>query len=135
MPLGPNVNGFEEGLENFIYHNQEVSIPAAKGKKVVALSSGTAAVHLGLIDVGVRAGDEVICQSLTFCASVNPTMYLGAKPILIDSERDTYNMDPDLVEAAIKDRIVKTGRAPKAIILVHLRWIGLLRLLVVMISL
>lgn len=120
VPLGPNVNGFEEDLENFIYHNQEVSIPAAKGKKVVALSSGTAAVHLGLIDVGVRAGDEVICQSLTFCASVNPTMYLGAKPILIDSERDTYNMDPNLVEAAIKDRIAKTGRTPKAIILVHL---------------
>lgn len=120
VPLGPNVNGFEEDLEDFIYHNQEISIPAIQGKKVVALSSGTAAVHLGLIDVGVRAGDEVICQSLTFCASVNPTMYLGAKPILIDSERDTYNMDPDLVEKAIKARIAKTGRVPKAIILVHL---------------
>ena len=120
VPLGPNVNGFEQDLESYIYRNQEQKHTIAEGKKVCALSSGTAAVHLGLIDIGVRAGDEVICQSLTFCASVNPVIYLGAKPIFIDSELDSYNMDPDLVEYAIKDRIAKTGRPPKAIVLVHL---------------
>ena len=120
VPLGPNVNGFEQDLESYIYSNQEQKHTIAEGKKVCALSSGTAAVHLGLIDIGVRAGDEVICQSLTFCASVNPVIYLGAKPIFIDSELDSYNMDPDLVEYAIKDRIAKTGRPPKAIVLVHL---------------
>ena len=120
VPLGPNVNGFEHDLESYIYSNQEQKHTIAEGKKVCALSSGTAAVHLGLIDIGVRAGDEVICQSLTFCASVNPVIYLGAKPIFIDSELDSYNMDPDLVKYAIKDRIAKTGRPPKAIVLVHL---------------
>lgn len=122
VPLGPNVNGFEHDLEEFMREQGEKSqldCPSDQ-KRVCALSSGTAAVHLGLIDVGVRAGDEVICQSLTFCASVNPITYLGAKPILIDSEPLTYNMDPDLVERAIQDRIAKTGRCPKAIILVHL---------------
>ena len=117
VPLGPNVNGFEQDLEEFMRSTQ---CPQLEQKRVCALSSGTAAVHLGLINLGVRPGDEVICQSLTFCASVNPTVYLGAKPVLIDSEPLTYNMDPDLVEAAIKDRIAKTGRTPKAIILVHL---------------
>ena len=122
VPLGPNVNGFEHDLEEFMREQGEKSQLDCPSdlKRVCALSSGTAAVHLGLIDVGVRAGDEVICQSLTFCASVNPITYLGAKPILIDSEPLTYNMDPDLVERAIQDRIAKTGRCPKAIILVHL---------------
>lgn len=122
VPLGPNVNGFEHDLEEFMREQGEKALPdnPSDPKRVCALSSGTAAVHLGLIDVGVRAGDEVICQSLTFCASVNPITYLGAKPILIDSEPLTYNMDPDLVERAIQDRIAKTGRCPKAIILVHL---------------
>jgi len=115
VPLGPNVNGFEEDLEGFMR-----GFGGDDEKRVVALSSGTAAVHLGLIDVGVQAGDEVICQSLTFCASVNPVIYLGAKPILIDSEAETYNMDPSLLEDAIVDRIRVTGRKPKAIVLVHL---------------
>jgi len=115
VPLGPNVNGFEEDLERFMRESGD-----ADDKRVVALSSGTAAVHLGLIDVGVQAGDEVICQSLTFCASVNPAIYLGARPVLIDSEAETYNMDPQLLEEAIVDRIRVTGRKPKAIVLVHL---------------
>ena len=110
VPLGPNVNGFEKDLEDFV----------GEGKRVVALSSGTAAVHLGLIAVGVKAGDEVLVQSFTFCASTHPITYLGATPILIDSEPDTWNIDPDLLEAAIKDRIAKTGRKPKAIIPVAL---------------
>lgn len=120
VPLGPNVNGFEADLEQFMQEHVSVEDARLREKRVCALSSGTAAVHLGLIDVGVRAGDEVICQSLTFCASVNPVTYLGAKPILIDSEPLTYNMDPYLVERAIQDRIAQTGRCPKAIILVHL---------------
>jgi len=112
-PLGPNVEGFERDMEGYV---------AACGgqKKVAALSSGTAAVHLGLINLGVTAGDEVIGQSFTFCASTNPAIYLGAKPILVDSEALTYNMDPALLEVAIKDRIVLTGRKPKAIVAVHL---------------
>jgi dTDP-4-amino-4,6-dideoxygalactose transaminase len=89
-------------------------------KQVVALCSGTAAVHLALIGVGVKAGDEVICQSFTFCASSHPVTYLGAKPVFVDSERDTWNMDPALLEEAIRDRIEKTGRKPKAIIVVYL---------------
>ena len=110
VPLGPNVNGFEKDLEDFV----------GEGKRVVALSSGTAAVHLGLIAAGVKAGDEVLVQSFTFCASTHPITYLGATPILIDSEPDTWNIDPDLLEAAIKDRIAKTGKKPKAIIPVAL---------------
>ena len=110
VPLGPNVNGFEKDLEEFV----------GEGKRVVALSSGTAAVHLGLIAAGVKAGDEVLVQSFTFCASTHPITYLGAKPILIDSEPDTWNIDCDLLEEAIKDRIVKTGRKPAAIIPVAL---------------
>ena len=119
VPLGPNVDGFERDLEEFMI-NEEPSKEMFSQKRIVALSSGTAAVHAGLIDVGVRAGDEVICQSLTFCASVNPVVYLGARPILVDSEPDTWNMSPDLMEEAIKDRIRKTGRTPKAIVPVHL---------------
>lgn len=122
VPLGPNVNGFEEDLERYMH---EVNANVANNqvlneKRVAALSSGTASVHLGLIDVGVKAGDEVICQSLTFCASVNPVIYLGAKPVLIDSEPETYNMDPELLEQAIQDRMANTGKKPKAIVLVHL---------------
>lgn len=121
-PLGPNVNGFEEDLEHYM-HETNANIAHSQTlneKRVVALSSGTSSVHLGLIDVGVKAGDEVICQSLTFCASVNPVIYLGAKPVLIDSEPETYNMDPVLLEQAIQDRIAYTGKKPKAIVLVHL---------------
>lgn len=110
VPLGPNVNGFEKDLEEFVGEN----------KRVVALSSGTAAVHLGLIAAGVKAGDEVIVQSFTFCASTHPITYIGAKPILIDSEPETWNMDPLLLEEAIKDRIAKTGKKPAAIVPVYL---------------
>ena len=110
VPLGPNVNGFEKDLEEFCGQN----------KRVVALSAGTAAVHLALIACGVKPGDEVCVQSFTFCASSHPITYLGATPIFIDSEKDTWNMDPDLLEKAIKDRIAKTGRKPKAIVPVAL---------------
>ncbi len=110
VPLGPNVNGFEKDLEEFVGQN----------KRVVALSAGTAAVHLALIACGVGPGDEVCVQSFTFCASSHPITYLGAKPVFIDSEADTWNMDPDLLEKAIVDRIEKTGKKPKAIIPVAL---------------
>lgn len=111
VPLGPNVNGFEADLESYLQ---------IEGKRVVALSAGTAALHLGLVMLGVGRGDEVICQSFTFSASANPIVYQGASPIFVDSEPDTWNMDPKALEAAIKDRIAKTGRKPKAIIPVHL---------------
>ena len=110
VPLGPNVNGFEEDLKNFV----------EEGKEVVALSAGTAAVHLALIACGVGPGDEVIVQSFTFCASSHPIKYLGAVPVFVDSEEDSWNMDPALLEEAIKDRIARTGRKPKAIIPVAL---------------
>lgn len=110
VPLGPNVNGFEADLEHFV----------GEDKKVVALCSGTAAVHLSLINLGVGPGDEVMCQSFTFCASSHPVKYLGATPVFVDSERDTWNMDPKLLDQAIQDRIDKTGRKPKAIIVVYL---------------
>ncbi len=110
VPLGPNVNGFEADLEAFV----------GEDKRVVALSAGTAAVHLALIACGVKAGDEVLCQSFTFCASANPITYLGAIPIFIDSEADTWNMDPELLERAIIDRMEKTGKKPKAIVPVYL---------------
>ena len=106
VPLGPNVNGFEADLEAFV----------GEGKSVVALSAGTAAVHLALIACGVEAGDEVICQSFTFCASANPIKYLGATPVFVDSEPETWNMSPELLVEAIEDRIAKTGRKPKAIV-------------------
>ena len=109
-PLGPNVNAFETELENYIGEN----------KKVVALASGTAAIHLALVACGVNRGDEVITQTFTFCASANPITYLGAVPIFVDSERDTWNMDPELLEEAIKDRISKTGKKPKAIVTVSI---------------
>lgn len=110
VPLGPNVNGFEADLEAYV----------GEDRKVVALSAGTAAVHLALIACGVKAGDEVLCQSFTFCASANPITYLGATPIFIDSEKDTWNMCPKLLEEAIIDRIEKRGKKPKAIIPVYL---------------
>lgn len=110
VPLGPNVNGFEADLEAFCGQN----------KRVVALSAGTAAVHLALIACGVQPGDEVCVQSFTFCASSHPITYLGATPVFIDSEKDTWNMDPELLEEAIKDRIAKTGKKPKAIVPVAL---------------
>ena len=108
-PLGPNVTGFEQDLENYLNNNVYVA----------ALSSGTAAIHLGLVLLGVQYGDEVICQSFTFSASANPILYLGATPVFIDSELDTWNMCPIALEAAIVDRISK-GKKPKAIIAVHL---------------
>ncbi|WP_223927372.1 DegT/DnrJ/EryC1/StrS family aminotransferase [Prevotella lacticifex] len=146
VPLGPNVNKFEEELKRFVVsaapretvvedypqsimpHENDpeklwpVAVDDARlsGKQVVALASGTAAVHLALIALGVKAGDEVVCQSFTFCASSNPVVYLGAKPVFVDSERETWNMDPELLEKAINDRMAKTGRKPKAIIVVYL---------------
>ena len=118
VPLGPNVNAFEQELERFVNENDNENEKLAK--RVVALSSGTAAVHLALINCGVKAGDEVCVQSFTFCASSHPITYLGATPIFIDSEKDTWNMDPELLEEAIKDRIAKTGKKPKAIVPVAL---------------
>lgn len=110
VPLGPNVNGFEDDLKRFVGQDREV----------VALSSGTAAVHLALIACGVGTGDEVLVQSFTFCASSHPVTYLGARPVFVDSERESWNMDPELLEEAIRDRIAKTGRRPKAIVPVAL---------------
>ena len=115
VPLGPNVNAFEEDLKQFVGKDQQ-----GQEKEVVALSAGTAAVHLALIACGVKPGDEVCVQSFTFCASSHPITYLGATPVFIDSEPDTWNMDPDLLEKAILDRIEKTGKKPKAIIPVAL---------------
>ena len=127
------MNGFEKDLEEFV--NQAGGDPStlrqaqgsqgsgtapSVGKRVVALSAGTAAVHLGLLNCGVKPGDEVIVQSFTFCASTHPVTYLGATPVLVDSEPDTWNIDPELLEEAIKDRIAKTGKKPAAIVPVAL---------------
>lgn len=117
VPLGPNVNGFEEDLKRFV--NARTGADALN-KEIVALSAGTAAIHLALIACGVQAGDEVICQSFTFCASANPVTYLGATPVFVDSEAESWNMDPTLLEQAILDRKAKTGKYPKAIIPVAL---------------
>ncbi len=114
VPLGPNVNAFEKALRDFLIENGKLKVEN-EGKQVVALSAGTAALHLGLILLGVGEGDEVICQSFTFSASANPIAYLGATPVFVDSEVDTW-----LLEEAIKDRVEKIGRLPKAIIPVHL---------------
>ena len=110
VPLGPNVNAFEDDLKQFVGGRHEV----------VALSAGTAAVHLALLACGVDSGDEVLVQSFTFCASSHPIAYLGATPVFVDSEVETWNMDPNLLEEAIKDRIAKTGKKPKAIVPVAL---------------
>ncbi len=137
VPMGPNVNAFEEDLRKFVTGNAESAIysdsrwpesnpaswhmnPDLKDMKVVCLSAGTGAVHLALIACGVQAGDEVCVQSFTFCASSHPITYLGAKPIFIGSEKDTWNMDPELLEKAIIDRKEKTGKYPKAIVPVAL---------------
>ena len=141
VPLGPNVNGFEKDLEDFVNETKDPELvegptdkvvtllepalrqaqgPVGLNKRVVALSAGTAAVHLALIACGVKPGDEVCVQSFTFCASSHPITYLGATPVFIDSEKDTWNMDPELLEEAIKDRIAKTGKKPKAIVPVAL---------------
>ena len=117
VPLGPNVNGFEEDLKKFVCSDENGEMIC--DKEVVALSSGTSAVHLALIACGVKPGDEVIVQSFTFCASSHPITYLGATPVFIDSERDTWNMDPKLLEKAIKEGIAK-GKKPKAIVPVYL---------------
>ena len=119
VPLGPNVNAFEEVLRDFLIENGELKIKN-EDKRVVALSAGTAALHLGLILLGIEEGDEGICQSFTFSASANPIAYQGATPVFVDSEQDTWNMDPGLLVEAIKDRLEKIGRLPKAIIPVHL---------------
>ena len=117
VPLGPNVNGFEDDLKQFVNTREKAN---TLDKEIVALSAGTAAIHLALIACGVKAGDEVICQSFTFCASANPVTYLGATPVFVDSEADSWNMDPALLEQAITDRKAKTGKLPKAIIPVAL---------------
>ena len=109
-PLGPNVDAFEKELERYVGNDVHVA----------ALSSCTAAIHVALLLLGVEKGDEVICQSFSFCASSNPVTYCGATPIFVDSEEDTWNMSPELLEKAIKDRIAKTGKKPKAIIVVDL---------------
>ena len=108
-PLGPNVNGFEHDLEAYLGHNVHVA----------AMTSGTAALHMALVILGIRTGDEVICQSMTFAASANPIAYQGATPVFVDSEESTWNMSPEYLEEAIQDRI-KKGKKPKAIIVVHL---------------
>lgn len=137
VPMGPNVNAFEEELRKFVTGNTESAVygdsrwpeanpaswhlnEALKDTKVVCLSAGTGAVHLALLACGVGPGDEVCVQSFTFCASSHPITYCGAKPVFIGSEKDTWNMDPELLEAAIKDRIAKTGKKPKAIVPVAL---------------
>ena len=120
VPMGPNVNGFEKALEEFVNKVDDNGRINELDRKVCCLSAGTAAVHLALLACGVSPGDEVLVQSFTFCASSHPITYLGATPVFVDSERETWNMDPDLLEEAIKDRIAKTGRKPKAIIPVAL---------------
>lgn len=132
VPLGPNVNGFETDLEKYLAHTDcnagQCDLYKEENHKlyghvnphVAALSAGTAAVHLALIACGVGAGDEVIVQSFTFCASSHPVTYLGATPVFVDSEKDTWNMDPVLLDQAIADRVDSTGRKPKAIVVVHL---------------
>jgi dTDP-4-amino-4,6-dideoxygalactose transaminase len=112
VPLGPNVDVFEKQLEQFLQ--------VQGGEYIVALSSGTAAIHLGLLQLGVGYGDEVICQSFTFAASANPIIYLNATPVFVDSEKDTWNLSPEFLEMAINARIKQTGKKPKAIIPVHL---------------
>ncbi|MBQ9883472.1 MAG: aminotransferase class I/II-fold pyridoxal phosphate-dependent enzyme [Bacteroidaceae bacterium] len=115
VPLGPNVDGFEQDLEHWLAPHA-----AQPEVHVVALSAGTAAIHLALVMLGIGPGDEVICQSFTFSASANPICYLGATPVFVDSEEGSWNMDPSLLKTAIEDRIQKTGKKPKAIIPVYL---------------
>ena len=124
-PLGPNVDAFEKDLENFFNSklstfNNSTLYTLHSTLSIAALSSCTAAIHIALLLLGVSKDDEVLCQSFSFCASSNPVVYCGAKPVFIDSEDETWNMSPELLEEAIKDRIAKTGRKPKAIIVVDL---------------
>src|SRR5574344_1683972 len=116
VPLGPNVNVFETDLEEFVNGSGFTVQGSRLEKRVVALSSGTAAVHLGLLNCGVKAGDEVIVQSFTFCASTHTVTYLGATPVLVESEPDTWTIDPELLEKAIVDRKEKAGKYPAAIV-------------------
>lgn len=116
VPLGPNVDGFEEDLKKYLLAPD----PKCDGKEIVALSAGTAAIHLALVLLGVGRDDEVMCQSFTFAASANPVTYQGAKPVFVDSEPESWNMDPKLLDEAIADRVKVTGKKPKAIIAVHL---------------
>ena len=118
-PLGPNVDAFEKALEDYFNENDNENEKQQK-RHVAALSSCTAAIHIALLLLDVRPGDEVICQSFSFCASSNPVVYCGAKPVFVDSDEETWNMSPELLEEAIKDRIAKTGKKPKAIIVVDL---------------
>lgn len=118
VPMGPNVNQFEKDLADFVNHNDKDNTNL--DRRVVCLSAGTAAVHLALLNCGVGKGDEVIVQSFTFCASSHPITYLGATPVFVDSEKETWNMDPELLEKAIIDRKAKTGKYPKAIVPVAL---------------
>lgn len=118
VPMGPNVNVFEQDLARMANSRTDGGEPL--DRKVVCLSAGTAAVHLALIACGVQAGDEVLVQSFTFCASSHPITYLGAKPVFVGSEAETWNMDPILLEQAILDRKEKTGKYPKAIVPVAL---------------
>lgn len=120
VPLGPNVNGFEEDLEAFVNDSRTTTTNQTLNKQVVALSAGTAAVHLALLACGVGKGDEVLVQSFTFCASAHPVTYLEATPVFVDSEADTWNMSPELLEMAIKERMAETGKKPKAIVVVYL---------------
>ena len=118
-PLGPNVDAFEKALEDYFNENDNENEKQQK-RHVAALSSCTAAIHVALLLLDVKPGDEVICQSFSFCASSNPVVYCGAQPVFVDSDEDTWNMSPELLEEAIKDRISKTGKKPKAIIVVDL---------------
>lgn len=130
VPLGPNVNGFEEDLAEFLQQSSTSSLSTASTSldsctskqtpHVCALSSGTAALHLAMVLLDIKAGDEVICQSFTFAASANPITYQGATPVFVDSEPDTWNMSPQLLQEAIEDRMAKTGKKPQAIVVVHL---------------
>ena len=125
VPLGPNVNGFEEDLAEFLQQSSTSSLSTTSTSSdscasthtphVCALASGTAALHLAMVLLDVKAGDEVICQSFTFAASANPITYQGATPVFVDSESDTWNMSPQLLQEAIEDRMAKTGKKPKAI--------------------
>ncbi|MCI8997714.1 MAG: pyridoxal phosphate-dependent aminotransferase [Muribaculaceae bacterium] len=116
VPLGPNVDAFEDELKKYLTEGN----PDAANKEIAAVSAGTAAIHLALVLLGVGKGDEVICQSFTFAASANPVTYQGAVPVFVDSESASWNMSPELLDHAIADRVAKTGRKPKAIIVVHL---------------
>ena len=118
-PLGPNVDAFEKALEDYLNENDNEE-ENTQTKHVAALSSCTAAIHVALLLLDVKPGDEVICQSFSFCASSNPVVYCGAKPVFVDSDSQTWNMSPELLEEAIKDRIAKIGKKPKAIIVVDL---------------